>query len=182
MIQTPADCLSDLLEHQMTVAWVFDGALGHAKGACKCDNLGTKPVQSSTAAFQLRLAIDFMVLQIPRDPLVRLESRCPEGESHATDAVGRATFCEVWWMCASDVRCGTTQHDIPMWIAAVAHRRGGERRHAVELMERKVPPAGQASFWTGPLADHDQWTHFELATPCSMGMTTLGSLLDLACL
>jgi len=125
----------------MTVAWVFDGALGHAKGACKRDNLGTKPVQSSTAAFQLRLAIDFMVLQAPGTRWRAWNPGVPRENLMQSMHVGRATFCEVWWMCASDVRCGTTQHDIPMWIAAVAHRRGGERRHALELMERKVPPA-----------------------------------------
>jgi hypothetical protein len=78
--------------------------------------------------------------------------------------VVRATFCEVWWMCAFDVRCGATPHDLPMWIAAIAQRRGNERRHALAQIQRQVPPQGGAAFWTGLLADHDQWTHFELAT------------------
>lgn len=78
--------------------------------------------------------------------------------------VVRATFCEVWWMCAFDLRCGTTTHDVPMWIAAIAHRRGAERRHALNLIEMQIPLHGQTAFWAGLLADHDQWTHFELAT------------------
>jgi hypothetical protein len=77
--------------------------------------------------------------------------------------VVRATFCEVWWMCAFDVRCGATQQDIPTWIAAIAHRRGGERRVALDLIHL-TSPASQAAFWAGLLRDHDQWTHFELAT------------------
>jgi hypothetical protein len=78
--------------------------------------------------------------------------------------VVRATFCEVWWMCAFDARCGTTPYDVPMWIAAIAQRRGDERRHALALIQRQIPPQGAAAFWAGLLADHDQRTHFELAT------------------
>jgi hypothetical protein len=77
--------------------------------------------------------------------------------------VVRATFCEVWWMCAFDVRCGAPPQDIPTWIAAIAHRRSGERRYALDLIH-ELRSAGQASFWAGLLADHDQWTRFELAT------------------
>jgi hypothetical protein len=77
--------------------------------------------------------------------------------------VVRATFCEVWWMCAFDVRYRTTPHDLPMWIAAIAQRRGNERRHALALIQSQLPQ-GSAAFWTGLLADHDQWTHFELTT------------------
>lgn len=76
--------------------------------------------------------------------------------------VVRATFCEVWWMCAFDVRCGATQQDIPTWIAAIARRRGRERRVALDLIHL-TSPASQAAFWIGLLRDHDQWTHFELA-------------------
>lgn len=75
----------------------------------------------------------------------------------------RATFCEVWWMCAFDVRCGTRNLDVPTWIVAIAHRRGSERHQALHLIgEISVP--GQAAFWTGLLDDYDQWTRFELAT------------------
>jgi hypothetical protein len=75
----------------------------------------------------------------------------------------RATFCEVWWMCAFDVRSGAAQQDVPTWVAAVAHRRGHERRMALDLIQVTSSPS-QAAFWTGLLRDHDQWTHFELAT------------------
>ena len=78
--------------------------------------------------------------------------------------VVRATFCEVWRMCAFDARCGTTPHDLPMWIAAIAQRRGKERHHALALIQRPVPPQGGAAFWVGLQADHDQRTHLELAT------------------
>lgn len=74
--------------------------------------------------------------------------------------VVRATFCEVWWMCAFDLRCGTTHHDVPMWIAAIAQRRGLERCQALALIRDQVDTA----FWAGLMADHDQWAHFELAT------------------
>jgi len=77
--------------------------------------------------------------------------------------VVRATFCEVWWMCAFDSRCGTPPQDIPTWIAAIANRRGGERRCALDLIH-ELRPAGQASFWIGLLADYDQNMRFELAT------------------
>lgn len=77
--------------------------------------------------------------------------------------VVRATFCEVWWMCTFDVRCGTSPHDLPKWIEAIAERRGIERRQALDLIAAEIPPKTQAAFWTGLLADHDQLTHFELA-------------------
>jgi hypothetical protein len=73
--------------------------------------------------------------------------------------VVRATFCEVWWMCAFDARCGCHRQDVARWVAAIAGRRCDERRHALELA-----PAGHAAFWTGLLADHDEWTRFHLAT------------------
>lgn len=77
--------------------------------------------------------------------------------------VVRATFCEVWWMCAFDARCGSTRHDIPMWVAAIAHRRAGERRQALALIDKDASAVGQAAFWSGLMADYDQWTQFELA-------------------
>lgn len=77
--------------------------------------------------------------------------------------VVRATFCEVWWMCAFNVRCGTTWHDVPMWIATIAQRRGDERRQALALIQRQISH-GEGPFWAGLMADHDQWTQFELAT------------------
>lgn len=78
--------------------------------------------------------------------------------------VVRATFCEVWWMCAFDMRGGgTPPQDIPTWIAAIANRRGGERRRALDVIH-ELQPAGQASFWIGLLADQDQRMRFELAT------------------
>ena len=78
--------------------------------------------------------------------------------------VVRATFCEVWWMCAFDVRCGTASHDVPTWIAAIAGRRGGERRIALELIQASITPESGAAFWTELLAEHDRWTRFQLAT------------------
>jgi hypothetical protein len=78
--------------------------------------------------------------------------------------VVRATFCEVWWMCAFDVRCGAHRHDVARWVASIAERRCDERRRAVDLALRDAPPADQAAFWTGLLADHDMSTQFQLAT------------------
>lgn len=72
--------------------------------------------------------------------------------------VVRATFREVWWMCAFDMRCGSHRHDVARWVAAIAERRCDERRQALELA-----PAGHTAFWTGLLADHDEWTRFQLA-------------------
>jgi len=77
--------------------------------------------------------------------------------------VVRAIFCEVWWMCAFDVRCGTKTQDIPTWITAIAHRRGAERHHALHRM-CEISPPGQAEFWGGLLDAYDQRTEFELAT------------------
>jgi hypothetical protein len=77
--------------------------------------------------------------------------------------VVRATFCEVWWMCAFDVRCGAKTRDIPTWITAIAHRRGAERHQALHLLCQISRP-GQAAFWSGMLDDYDQWIRFELAT------------------
>ncbi|HCT75051.1 MAG TPA: hypothetical protein DGT23_00355 [Micromonosporaceae bacterium] len=77
--------------------------------------------------------------------------------------VVRATFCEVWWMCTFDARCGSSPHDLPKWIEAIAARRGVERRQALDLIAGEIPAATQAAFWTGLLADHDQLAHFELA-------------------
>ena len=78
--------------------------------------------------------------------------------------VVRATFCEVWWMCAFDTRCGTHRSDVARWVASIAERRGDERRQALDLAVRDGPSAGQTAFWTGLLADHHVWTQFQLAT------------------
>lgn len=74
----------------------------------------------------------------------------------------RATFCEVWRMCAFDTRRGNTGHDIPLWVGAIARRRACERRHALALIDN-VPAVGQAAFWSRLLSDYDQRTQFELA-------------------
>src|SRR5688500_3887061 len=52
--------------------------------------------------------------------------------------VVRATCCEVWWMCSFDLRCGSPPHDVPAWIAAIADRRGYERRLALELIQASI--------------------------------------------
>lgn len=72
--------------------------------------------------------------------------------------VVRAVFCEVWWMCAFDARCGCRRRHVARWVAAIAERRCGERRQALELA-----PAGHTAFWTALLSDHDEWTRFQLA-------------------
>lgn len=76
--------------------------------------------------------------------------------------VVRATFCEVWWMCAFDVRCGAETPDIPTWITAIAYRRGAERHQALQLIG-EANPRGRAAFWSGLLDIHDRSTQFELA-------------------
>ncbi len=83
-------------------------------------------------------------------------------DPHQSMHVVRATFCEVWWMCAFDARCGAETPDIPTWITAIAHRRGSERHYALHLIGELTVP-GQAAFWTGLLEDHDDWARFELA-------------------
>lgn len=76
--------------------------------------------------------------------------------------VVRATFNEVWWMCAFDLRCGTERNDILGWIAAIAARRGDDRRQALIRIAKNPQMASDDAFWTGLIADHDQWKHFEL--------------------
>jgi len=71
---------------------------------------------------------------------------------HSTDSlcVVQATFCEVWWMCAFDVRCGAEHPvDIPKWIIAIARRRTAERRMALDFTT---------------LTDDDRRTSLELET------------------
>jgi hypothetical protein len=77
--------------------------------------------------------------------------------------VVRATFSEVWWMCAFDVRCGAQRQDVKRWVATIAGRHCGERRRVLDLATRDVSPAGHGAFWTGLLADHDLSTQFQLA-------------------
>ncbi len=86
--------------------------------------------------------------------------------------VVRSTFCEVWWMCSFDVRCGSHRHDVARWVAAIAERRCDERRQAL-----KLAPAHQAAFWTALLADHDEWTRFQLAAMLD-GHDAIGSSPD----
>lgn len=93
--------------------------------------------------------------------------------THSMNVV-RATFCEVWWMCTFDVRCGTSPHNLPKWIETIAARRGVERRQALDLIAGEIPPTAQAAFWTGLLADHDQLAHFELAAMLD-GHDTIGA-------
>jgi hypothetical protein len=94
--------------------------------------------------------------------LARVRDELPD-PIHSMHVV-RATFCEVWWMCAFDIRCGTHRHDVARWVASIAERRCDERREALDLAVRDGPPAGQTAFWTDLLAEHDGWTQFQLAT------------------
>lgn len=82
--------------------------------------------------------------------------------------VVRATFCEVWWFCASESRDGGQADDIRAWIAGIARRRCGERLRILALT-----PDGRAPGCTGGgaddggtqavvEADHDQRTRIEL--------------------
>jgi hypothetical protein len=96
--------------------------------------------------------------------------------AHSMDVV-RAVFCEVWWMCAFDVRCGAHRHDVARWVASIAERRCDERRRAMDLAVRDGTPAGHTAFGTG-LLDDDVSTQFQLP-PCSTDMT-LSSLLPTA--
>jgi len=95
--------------------------------------------------------------------LARVRDDLPDG-IHSMHIV-RATFCEVWWMCAFDTRRGTHRHNVARWVASIAERRCDERRQALDLAAvGDGVPAGQTAFWTGLLADHDVWTQFQLAT------------------
>lgn len=78
--------------------------------------------------------------------------------------VVRATFCEVWWMCAFDARRGIHRDDLPEWVASIAGRRCAERRHALAVIAASVLPTEETTFWTAFLADHDVWTQYQLAT------------------
>jgi hypothetical protein len=40
-----------------------------------------------------------------------------------------ATFCELWWMCAVNVRRSTGHGDVREWIGGITARRATERRH-----------------------------------------------------
>lgn len=95
------------------------------------------------------------------DALVAVRTELPD-RAQAMHVV-RATFCEVWWMSAFDLRCGCRREDVPKWIAAIAERRTGERSLALKLIVTdELEPRGR--FWAALLADHDQRTQFELAT------------------
>lgn len=78
--------------------------------------------------------------------------------------VVRATFCEVWWMCAFDLRCGAHRHNVARWVTSIAERRCDERRHALDLAVRDGTPADHTAFWTRLLDDYDVSTQFQLAT------------------
>ncbi|HEX5144284.1 MAG TPA: hypothetical protein VFW21_10490 [Mycobacterium sp.] len=73
----------------------------------------------------------------------------------------RATFCEVWWMCAFDARCHTPQRDVARWVDAVATRRRDERVRALDLIAAGPPHAGPTSGLTGSIADLDRWTQLQ---------------------
>jgi hypothetical protein len=75
-----------------------------------------------------------------------------------------ATFCEVWWMLTRDSRCDAPPRDLPRWVAAIAERRGRERRQALDLVAmRGGSESTDQRFWTDLLVDHDRRTQFELA-------------------
>jgi hypothetical protein len=75
----------------------------------------------------------------------------------------RATFCEVWWMCAFDVRCHTPQRDVARWVEAVAARRRVERVRALDLIAAGAQGTGPAGVLVGFMADLDMWTQFQFA-------------------
>jgi hypothetical protein len=94
------------------------------------------------------------------DALVAVRADLPD-PTHAMHVV-RATFCEVWWMSAFDLRCGCRRDDVPKWISTIAERRSSERRLALNLIiTDELKPRGR--FWADLLADRDQRTQFELA-------------------
>lgn len=95
------------------------------------------------------------------DALVAVRTELPD-PAQAMHVV-RATFCEVWWMSAFDLRCGCRRDDVPKWIAKIAERRTGERCLALKLIVTdELEPRGR--FWAALLADLDLRTQFELAT------------------
>lgn len=73
----------------------------------------------------------------------------------------QGTFCEVWWMCAFDVRNHTPRRDVAGWVDAVAARRCVERVGVLALIEAEPQPTGPTSV-IGFMADRDVWTRFQL--------------------
>jgi len=75
----------------------------------------------------------------------------------------RGTFCEIWWMCAFDVRCRAPQRDVARWVDAVAARRRVERVRALDLIAAELHHTGPTSVLTGFMDDLDLWTQFQFA-------------------
>jgi hypothetical protein len=92
--------------------------------------------------------------------LIAVQEDLPD-PTHSMHVV-RATFTEVWWMCAFDVRCGAHRYDVSRWVSSIADRRCTERRQALALTAQDAPPANQTAFWTGLLDERDTWTQFQL--------------------
>jgi hypothetical protein len=99
------------------------------------------------------------VLAPPTLASVRDDLPDPDQSMH----VLRATFAEVWWMCAFDARCGTRRQNVARWVTAVAERHCGERRRALSLTVHGAPPTSETAFWAALLNDHDVRTRFQLA-------------------
>jgi hypothetical protein len=90
---------------------------------------------------------------------VRDEVSDPEQAMHVLGGV----FCEVWWMCALDVRCDNRRTDVASWVTAIAQRRRIERRATLDLLARiPVTDDQTAAFWTDFLHDRDEMTQLSL--------------------
>jgi hypothetical protein len=77
--------------------------------------------------------------------------------------VVRATFCEVWWLCAVELRDGGRADDIRAWIAGIAWRRCEERLRILALTPDSGEPGRTGGGARAVLeADHDQRTRIEL--------------------
>ena len=87
------------------------------------------------------------------ETLLRVHGDVPE-PGHA-EAVVRATFCEVWWMCGSDRHRSAPCQDVPQWIAGIAARRGAERRTVLNQIGGDASSTGRSASFVGMLAGHD---------------------------
>lgn len=76
--------------------------------------------------------------------------------------VVRATFGEIWWMCAFDVRCGIRRRDVAAWVRAVGERHCAERRQLIGLMSTNGTRSPQTPFWVGVIADLDESARCQL--------------------
>jgi hypothetical protein len=70
--------------------------------------------------------------------------------------VVRATFSEVWQMCAFNARRGSPQPDVGAWVAAIAERRCEERRAALDWAALDSSSRSDTALWTVSLAAHDR--------------------------